>query len=209
VNYAYGVDNVILLAPDYRYKPRIKYDFFSILSDLQDGYNSTFLQVVDNILLIEFLKQWDKSRNGKISIVGYSFGVPFAVATGRIQSVDNFAFIYGGSDLHFLIGHNFSLFNSFINSVFSNIFWLHVMHFEPERNLQYLSKVPTLIINGQDDEKIPYKSAQLLQNSINQPKEIVWLESKHVHPKNKKLSIKIISILRQWYKDNNFFLINN
>ena len=206
VNYAYGVDNVILVAPDYRYKPRIKYNFITIISDLLKVYNATYLQVVDNLLLIEFLKKWERSRDKNLSILGYSFGVPFAVATARINNkIDQLALVYGGGDLRYLIKHNLNLFNPFIDNLLSNLFWIHVINFEPIENLKSLKPIPTLIINGLNDEKIPNISAQKLQDSINYEKTVIWLDSKHVHPANKKLSLKIIDNLNLWYRANNFF----
>ena len=206
VNYAYGVDDVILAAPDYRYKPRIDYSFISIATDLLEGYNATYLQVVDNLLLIEFFENWVKSWDKNLSIIGYSFGVPFAIATSSISNkVDYLALVYGGADLYYLIRHNLKLFNPFIDKLISYVFWLHVKSFEPIENLKSLKPIPTLIINGRNDEKIPNSSAQKLQDSINYEKTVIWLDSKHVHPANKKLSLKIIDNLNSWYRANNFF----
>jgi dienelactone hydrolase len=206
VNYAYGVNNVILAAPDYRYKPRSHYNFFTIIKDLLEGYNATYLQVVDNLLLIKFLKNWKYSKNKNLSILGYSFGVPFAAATARIcNNIDYLALVYGGADLHYLIKHNISLFNPFIDNVLANLFWLHVINFEPSQNLQFVKPMPTLVINGGNDEKIPNFSAQKLQDAINYNKTVIWIDSKHVHPANEKLTHKIIDNLNSWYKTNNFF----
>jgi len=206
VNFAYGVNNVILAAPDYRYKPRIENSFITIVCDLLEGYNATYLQVVDNLLLIEFLKVWEKSKNKNLSILGYSFGVPFAAATARItKNLDHLALIYGGADLLYLINHNLNLFNPSIDYILSHIFWLHVFNFDPTENLQYVKNMPTLIINGRNDEKIPNSSAQKLQDSINYDKTVIWIDSKHVHPANKKLSLKIIEHIKIWYKNNSFF----
>jgi len=205
VNYAYGVNNVILAAPDYRYKTKYKYNLFKIAEDLLEAYNATYLQVVDNLLLIEYLQNWDKTKNKKISILGYSFGVPFAAATARIQHLDYLALVYGGAGLNFLIKHNLKLFSKSIDCFLSELFWLHLINFEPESNLQHAKPIPTLFINGKNDEKIPNISAKKLQRSILNEKTIIWIDSKHVHPANKKLSLEIINHLNSWYHKENFF----
>jgi dienelactone hydrolase len=206
VKYAYGVNNVILAAPDYRYKPKSHYNIITIVSDLLNGYNATYLQVVDNLLLIEFLENWEKTRDQNISILGYSFGVPFAIASVRINNnIDYMALVYGGADLKFLIKHNLNLFNPFIDNLLANIFWLHVINFEPSINLKFINPLPTLIVNGRNDEKIPNKSAQKLQDSIKFEKKVIWLDSKHVHPTNKMLSLEIIGSLNSWFNSKNFF----
>ena len=205
VKYAYGVNNVILAAPDYRYKPKSKYNFITVVNDILDAYNATFLQVVDNLLLIEFLENWEKSRDKNISILGYSFGVPFAIASVRIyNNIDYMALVYGGADLKYLIKHNVNLFNPFIDNLLSNLFWMHVINFEPLYNIKFINPLPTILINGRNDEKIPNKSAQQLQDSINFEKTVIWIDSKHVHPANKKLSFEIIGSLNSWYVLNNF-----
>ena len=79
------------------------------------------------------------------------------------------------------------------------------MNFEPQSNLQFIKPLPTLLINGKNDEKIPNISAQKLQQSINYEKTIIWIDSKHVHPANKKLSLEIIKYLNSWYQKENFF----
>ena len=47
--------------PDYRYKPKYNYDLLEIAIDLLDAYNATYLQIVDNLILIEFLQNWEKT----------------------------------------------------------------------------------------------------------------------------------------------------
>ena len=205
VNYAYGVNNVILAAPDYRYKPKVNYDALTIFSDLSDAYNATYLQVVDNLLLIEFLNNWERTKNSNISILGYSFGVPFAAATARFNKADYLALVYGGADLKFLIKHNLKLFNQIVDYVLANLFWLHVVNFEPDENLQYVNPIPTLVINGVNDEKIPDISSQKLLDAINFEKKVILIDSKHVHPADKKLSLKIIDYLTSWHLEENFF----
>ncbi len=204
VNYAYGVDNVILAAPDYRYKPRSDYSLFTILFDLIPAYEALYMQVVDNLILLEYLNSWNKTNN-KMSILGYSFGVPFAMATTSVQNkINHLALVYGGADLQFLIRHNFKLINPIIDELLVQLFWLHVMNFEPGKFAENISADSILIINGLQDEKIPESAARDLQTNINQPKTVIWLESKHVHPRNKELSLKIISLLNKWYLNTDF-----
>lgn len=205
VNYAYGVNNVVIAAPDYRYKPRLKYNLISIFSDISEAYNSTYFQIVDNLLLIDFLKKWEKTKKKNIGILGYSFGVPFAAATARFNCVNYLALVYGGGDLRFLLKHNLKLYNWYMDYLLANFFWLHVFNFEPVYNMQSVIPTPLIIINGKNDEKIPDVSARKLHESILFDKTTIWLDSKHVHPQNKQLSIKIIDHLNIWLNKNNFF----
>ena len=87
-----------------------------------------------------------------------------------------------------------------LDKLFVYLFWFHVMDFEPIRHARNIKALPMIIINGKDDEKIPYDSAEVLQKACNFAKEVVWLPSANVHPRNKKLNIEIINILKGWYK---------
>ena len=40
------------------------------------------------------------------------------------------------------------------------------------------------MINGADDEQVPRANAEMLYEGAGQPKKIIWLESKHVNPRN-------------------------
>jgi cephalosporin-C deacetylase-like acetyl esterase len=205
VNYAYGVDEVIVAAPDYRYKLREKYNILTIFYDLLPAYHALYMQVIDNIILIEYFNSWEKTKNENISILGYSFGVPFAIATAAVQKrISHLALVYGGANLKFLIRHNLNLVNEVIDEILVQIFWLHVMNFEPEYLIRNITADSLLLINGLQDEKIPESSAQKLQDAVPFSKTIIWLESKHVHPKNKQLSMKIIGLLNEWYYKTKF-----
>ena len=87
------------------------------------------------------------------------------------------------------------------------LFWLHLADFEPEIQAKSIKNIPVLFINGKYDEKIIRVCAEKLHGAFvlemengTTGKEIVWLESKHVHPRKKTLSLEIIKILQQWYK---------
>jgi dienelactone hydrolase len=201
VEFAYDVENVILIAPDYPYKIRYRYDFFTILADLVEAHNALHYQIRDNIVLLDFLRSWDKVDTSNIGIIGYSFGVPFALATASVYpKISHLGLVYGGADLRFLIEHNLKLFNPVVDKLFASLFWFHVMDFEPLKHAGNIKTLPLIIINGEDDEKIPYSSAMTLQKAFNFYKHVSWLSSSHVHPKNKKLNLDIIQILKGWYK---------
>jgi hypothetical protein len=208
VNYAYNVNNILLISPDYPYKIRKQYTFWNILGDIHDAHLALHKQIRDNLVLIDYVTNYNKIEHNRIGVMGYSFGVPFAVATARIQqNIHNLALIYGGADFKHLLKINFKKFHPVINWLFIQLFWSHLYDFEPEIHARKIQNIPLLFINGKYDEKIPYAYAVKLHSAFPMGtvlsefgKEIVWLESKHVHPKNRSLSLDIIKILQQWYK---------
>jgi hypothetical protein len=208
VNYAYNVNNILLISPDYPYKIRKQYTLWNILCDIHDAHLALHQQIRDNLVLIDYVTNYYKIEHNRMGIMGYSFGVPFAVATARIQqNIHNLALIYGGADFKQLLKINFKKFHPVINWFFIQLFWLHLYDFEPEIHARTIKNIPLLFINGRYDEKIPSAYAVKLHSAFptgtvrsEYGKEIVWLESKHVHPQKKSLSLDIIKILQQWYK---------
>jgi fermentation-respiration switch protein FrsA (DUF1100 family) len=51
------------------------------------------------------------------------------------------------------------------------------------------------MINGTVDEQVPPENARLLFAAVGEPKKIVWIESRHVHPRDSALTRKIIATL--------------
>ena len=201
VEYAYDVENVIIIAPDYPYKFRKKYSFFEIIWDLDRAHRSLHYQIRDNLVLLEFLRNWKYVDKEKIGILGYSFGVPFALATTGIDpNIQNIALVYGGADIKLLIDTNLSVYNAIIDKVLVYFFWMHLSDFEPSRHAKKIEQMPLILINGEIDEKIPKISAIELQECFKFEKDVKWLPSKHVHPRNINLSMEIIRLLKDWYQ---------
>lgn len=171
------------------------------MADLVEAHDALHYQIRDNMVILDFLRSWDRVDTSKIGIIGYSFGVPFALATASVyQKISHLGLVYGGADLRFLIEHNLNLFNPVVDKLFAYLFWFHVMDLEPLKHAGNIEVLPLIIINGKDDEKIPNYSAMALQKAFNFSMHVSWLASSHVHPKNKKLNIEIIQILKEWYK---------
>ena len=68
---------------------------------------------------------------------------------------------------------------------------------EPMRYIEHISPTPLLMINGAQDEQIPRENAELLYRAAREPKEIVWLESRHVRPDNIELTRTIVRELKK------------
>jgi fermentation-respiration switch protein FrsA (DUF1100 family) len=67
---------------------------------------------------------------------------------------------------------------------------------EPLRYAADVSPVPSLMINGTEDEQIPRACTEALYAALREPKEILWVDSRHVHPRNVELTRRIIGLLR-------------
>jgi fermentation-respiration switch protein FrsA (DUF1100 family) len=59
-----------------------------------------------------------------------------------------------------------------------------------------IAPTPLLMVNGTEDEQVPHENAELLFSAAREPKQIVWIESHHVNPRNVELTQRIIDTLR-------------
>jgi dienelactone hydrolase len=200
VEYAYNVDSVLLVAPDYPYEVKTSYSFPDIIRDIPGVHQALHLQIRDNLVLLDYLRKWNRVDTSKISMIGYSFGVPFACATAVLdKNIKGLALVYGGAGLKHLLQLNFKLYNSYINALLIRVFCFFISDFEPADQVARLKPLPVICINGEFDTKIPRASAQALHDAIPFAKTVIWLPSGHVHPKNKYLGVEIIKNLKEWY----------
>jgi fermentation-respiration switch protein FrsA (DUF1100 family) len=115
-----------------------------------------------------------------ITLVGVSFGVPFAAAAGHDRVFTGVALHFGGADLAGMIHANLPVRNEWVRSAFSRFGAWVFRDLEPARHVGRISPTPLLIINGTDDEQIPHASAMLLANRASPPVRQIWLEHGHL-----------------------------
>jgi fermentation-respiration switch protein FrsA (DUF1100 family) len=107
------------------------------------------------------------------------------------------AMVYGGGDLGELIRHNVRRTEGPLAAASAGLLGALLLRpLEPLRHAAAVSPIPSLMINGTEDEQIPRASAEILYNALREPKEIIWVESRHVHPRNLELTRRILGILR-------------
>jgi hypothetical protein len=96
-----------------------------------------------------------------------------------------------------LIRHNVGRYEGpFVADLAGKLSGVLLQPLEPLRHVGKISPRPVLMINGTDDEQVPRANAEMLYQGAGQPKKIVWLESKHVNPRNIALTMKILQTLR-------------
>ncbi|MBI4535869.1 MAG: hypothetical protein HY708_06290 [Ignavibacteriae bacterium] len=199
VDYAIGIENVIIVAPDYAYEPREKYTLFQFLSDVPE-IRTALVDVIPSVMLVtDYLWQRDDVDTTKLVLLGYSFGapgVPPVIANDRRAAVA--AIVYGGGDLHSLIRHNVRRYESELVSEFvGSLSGLLLRPLEPLRYIEAVSPTPLIMINGTHDEQVPRTNTEMLFERAREPKKQIWLDSKHVHPRNIELTKLIVKTLSE------------
>lgn len=198
VNYALNIEDVIIIAPDYPYEPRRSYTVLEFLGDVPEMRGALLDMVPSAMLLLDYLRQRSDVDTGRVVLLGYSFGaplVPAIIAHDRRPAVA--AMVYAGGDLHSLIRHNVRRHEGpIVSEVVATLGALLLDPLEPMRYAGRIPPTPLVMINGLHDEQIPRDNAEQFYNAVIGPKNIIWLESMHVHPKNVDLTRMIIDTLK-------------
>jgi predicted esterase len=200
IDYALGIDNVIILALDYPYEPRESYNFWTIVEDLPAVRQALIDMVPATMLATDYLFRRADVDTTKLVILGYSFGAPFVpVIASNDRRAAVAAMVYGGGELHSMIRHNVARYKGPVLSEFVGFLGgaLLLRPMEPMRFADRISPIPLVMINGKNDEQIPRYNTVLFYNAARKPKSIVWLESKHVNPNNPELTRHIIATLKE------------
>jgi hypothetical protein len=199
IDYAVDIRDVVLIAPDYPYGPRKRYALLQILADVPK-IRQAMLDMVPSVMLVtDYLRGRDDVDTTKIILLGYSFGaplVPSIIAHDRRVAVA--AVVYGGGGLRSLIVHNVRRYEGPVLSHLIGILGCILLHpLEPMRYVDRISPTPLIMINGVYDEQIPRENTEMLYNKAGQPKKIIWLESRHVRPRNVELTKTIVRRLKE------------
>ena len=199
VNYALGIRDIIIVAPDYPYDPRDSYTMIEFLSDVPEIRQSLLDMVPSVMLVTDYLWQRKDVDTTKVVLLGYSFGAPFVpciIAHDRRAAVA--AMVYGGGELSSLIRHNVGRYEGALVSEFVGLLGgLLLQPLEPLRYVNDVAPTPLIMINGLDDEQIPRENAEVVYNRAKEPKRIIWLESRHVDAGNKELTKLIVTTLTE------------
>lgn len=169
------------------------------------------LDAVSAILLIlDYLETRPDVDSTRMILVGTSFGAPLAVIAGGIDPrAAAVAVVYGGGNLGDLIAHNLRRSGRLgrvpIPRIGAGLVgWaaaVAVFPLEPNRYAPLITPRPFLIVSGADDELIPRESVLSLHEAASPPKELVWMESKHLRPKQEELMRSLIRRLTEWLVD--------
>lgn len=197
VDYALGIPGVIIVAPDYPYTPQDSYTVLSFMGDIP-AMRGALLDMVPSVqLLLDYLCQREDVDTSRIILLGYSFGAPLIppiVVNDRRPSVA--ALVYGGGDLYSLIRHNVRRYEGAAASEFVALLGALLLRpLEPLRYAADISPTRLLMINGTEDEQIPRANVEKLFDAAEEPKKLIWLESRHVNPRDAELTRRIITIL--------------
>lgn len=121
----------------------------------------------------------------RVELIGASFGAPFAtIAAARDPRVSRLWLAHGGGDTYAMINRGLEREIGFAPARAGVAHLANLLasgpRFAPERWIADVAPRPVVMLNAEDDEKIPRRSVEVLYEAARQPKELVWLPGQHM-----------------------------
>jgi hypothetical protein len=136
-------------------------------------------------LALDLLLARDDVDPERVELVGASFGAPFAtIAAARDARVTRLWLAHGGGDVYALIEQGLKREIGFtpvrVGAALLATTLISGPRFAPEKWIGRVAPRPVVMLNAEDDEKIPRHSVEVLWEAAREPKDLVWLPGQHM-----------------------------
>ena len=138
----------------------------------------------------------------RVELVGASFGAPFAtIAAARDTRVTRLWLAHGGGDTYALIARGLEKDIPFTLArvpvaVLANVL-ANGPRFTPEKWIGRVAPRPVVMLNAEEDEKIPRSSVEVLYAAAGEPKELVWLPGQHMQGNRPEVIERLIAAVME------------
>jgi hypothetical protein len=187
--------DLVLVAVQYPYRrPHGAWEHLRWPHDLR---RAVYRTVAGGMLAVSFLEQGDGLATSRLTVLGASLGVPFAVIHGALDPrVRAVLVVHGGGDLTGVAwtierrrGHPWRApFTAALAAVL-------VDSFDPARWAGRLAPRPLTILASRRDPTFPAASAQALYDSAREPKRLLWTDTEHVGARKQELVADIVRVV--------------
>lgn len=152
------------------------------------------------------VKEWLR-RSGRVdadrsALLGFSFGAVFAPAAQAAAADQGEPFravglAYGGAGIERMVRESLDLAPAWLDAAAAKAVAASVSPVEPARHLPGLPG-SFLLVHGREDPRIPAASADRLTRLTPRPREVVRLDSGHLHPSREGLLRRLGTVFRAW-----------
>ena len=167
------------------------------LPRIQDGIFSTPAAA---LLALDYLLSTEAGiRPGRVELAGISFGAYLASVPAVLDArVERLWLVHGGGAPSLVLDHGLRKripapgLRSFVAEYLATV--AGAEHMGPEAWVGQVSPRPVILVHARADNDLPPEATAALRQAAGQPKEVLWTEGKHVHPKRPEI-IEAISAL--------------
>lgn len=152
------------------------------------------------LLAAQYLYSREDVDADRVSIVGASLGVPFAVAAAATdQRLAGAALLHGGGDIRHLYSTAFAgvVDDPWRTLAGIGLEWL-LAPLEPTKYAAAIAPRPLLMVNATGDELVPRESVLALYRAAARPKRLVWFESAHLATSDEELVDDLMDATLEW-----------
>lgn len=132
-----------------------------------------------------------------VEMVGVSLGAPFGCIAGALDTrITRVWSVHGAGDPRELLDHNlrrripFGPARGFVAT--AAYLLIDGPHLAPEQWVSRISPRPFVMINAEEDERLPRATVERLYAHALAPREIVWMPGQHVLPRRAELVQRLI-----------------
>lgn len=151
-------------------------------------------------LAADWLLRQEYVDPARLELVGVSLGAPFACVAGALD--ERFArvwSIHGGAQPRRMLDQGLRSKVPFAPArrlaTWLGLLLAHGEALAPEGWVAAIAPRPFLMVNARDDERIPRACVDALYAAAGEPKELVWVPGKHVHPKRDEIVRGLIGMV--------------
>lgn len=186
--------NTNIVALDYPFKGNHRMKGTAVFKALPDIRKAMYDAIPAVMLAVDYLATQSYVDPERLELVGVSLGAPLVCSAGALDArIGRVWAIQGGGDLHAIFNHNLQSKISFgparyAGASFAQLL-LHTL--APEKWVGQIAPRSFIMINADQDERVPKTCVQALYDQAREPRELIWISDQHVNPK-KKESIKAL-----------------
>lgn len=178
----------VVLGLDYPWAGSRRPGLFEIVRSLPEVRHSVLRTPAALFLAADLLDGRPDVRGADLTLIGASFGVPFAATAGALDArFANVLLLYGGGDHRSLIAWNLERRYPAAPLWFADAAAALIAPVEPTCYVDRIAPRRVVMVNGRLDERIPTASVRQLFEAAREPKTLVWLDAGHITPRDDSL----------------------
>lgn len=190
---------VVVATLSYPYTGDLRPNAITFLRDIPK-IRAAFLDTPPAVLLaMDYLSKRADIDSSRIEAIGVSLGVPFICIAGALDT--RFARVWalhgsGGSYTPLEANMKRTIGFAPLRAVAAGISAVIINgpRLDPIRWVSKISPRPFIMVNASGDERLPRRAVDALYNSAREPKELVWMEGKHIHSDRETIQ-KLVGIV--------------